>query len=83
MVDGLVVVRNERVEVSRRVVWIWRVICGERRRGREICFEAVDWVVLLIAAEVFNMLMLSCINVEGRTGCHSYIISCILRAQSG
>lgn len=35
-------------------------MCGERRRGRDICFQAVNWMVLLIAGEVSNSLMLSC-----------------------
>lgn len=62
----MVIVRNERVDVSSRVVWMWRVMCGERRRGRDVCLEAVDWVVLLIFGEVFNKVMLTCTNMEGR-----------------
>lgn len=59
-VDGLVVVRNERVEFSRRLVWMWRVMCGDKRRGREICLEAVNWVVLIMVGEFFNTIILSC-----------------------
>lgn len=58
--DGLVLVRNERVDFSSRVVWMWRVMCGERRRGRDIWLGAVNWVVLLIFGEVFNKVMLTC-----------------------
>lgn len=65
--DGLVTVRNERVDVSSRVVWMWRVMCGERRRGRDICLEAVNWVVLLIFGDVFNKAMLTCTNMASLT----------------
>lgn len=33
--DGSVVVTNARVEVSRQVIWRWRVVWGESRRGRD------------------------------------------------
>ena len=31
-----------RLEVSRRVKRIWRVVCGERGRGKAMCFAGVD-----------------------------------------
>lgn len=36
-VAGSVVVRKVRVEVARRVVWMWSVVWGERARGRDNC----------------------------------------------
>lgn len=30
---------------------MWRVLCGERRRGRDKCLETDNWVVLLIFDE--------------------------------
>ena len=35
--DGSVVVRNIRDEVERRVAWTWRVVCGVRGSGKDIC----------------------------------------------
>lgn len=36
--DGSVVVRKTMVDVSRGVICIWRVVCGERARGTESCW---------------------------------------------
>lgn len=38
LVDGSVVVMNTMVVVSRGVICTWRVVCGERGRGRESCW---------------------------------------------
>ena len=35
--EGSVVVRKIRREVSRRVAWTWSVVCGVRASGRETC----------------------------------------------
>ena len=36
--EGSVVVRKMRVDVSRGVICKWSVVCGERGRGTESCF---------------------------------------------
>lgn len=48
--EGSVVVRKVKVEASRQVVWMWRVVCGERGRGMDNCFAAEVGATVVIVS---------------------------------
>lgn len=50
--DGSVVVRKTIVDVSMGVIWIWRVVCGERGRGTESCLGWSEGIAEVMAAVV-------------------------------
>lgn len=48
----VVVVRKVRVQASRREVWMWSVVCGDRGRGRESSVGGVGWMVAVAVVVV-------------------------------